>query len=69
MSSSRGRHSSDEYFPPRHAIKPILPYLPPNAVILDCAWGTGRLARHLARAGYRIVGGPECREPDTNPDR
>jgi hypothetical protein len=47
---------SDEYWTPAYALGPLLPYLPTNRVIWECAWGTGELARHLRAAGYRVVG-------------
>jgi hypothetical protein len=52
----RVRTNSDELYTPEYAVSPLLPYLPKNKVIWECAWGTGELADHLRKAGYRVVG-------------
>jgi hypothetical protein len=48
--------SSDEFYTPDYAVEPLLPYLPNDKVIWECAWGTGELAGHLRAAGYHVVG-------------
>ncbi len=46
----------DEFYTPEYAVRPLLPYLPSNQVIWECAWGTGELAGHLRAAGHHVVG-------------
>jgi len=46
----------DEFYTPAYAVSPLLPYLPSNQVIWECAWGTGELAKHLRAAGHNVVG-------------
>ena len=33
-----------------------MPYLDKSKVIWDCAYGTGRLAKHFRKQGFRVVG-------------
>jgi hypothetical protein len=62
MGTFTNRHlSSDEFYTPRYAVKPLLPYLPRKKRIWECAWGTGKLAGHLSKAGLHVVGGPDVR--------
>jgi hypothetical protein len=48
--------SSDEFQTPEIAIHCLLPHLPKEWVIWECAWGSGSLATHLINAGYTVVG-------------
>jgi hypothetical protein len=47
---------TDERYTPEYAISPLLPFLPKNKILWECAWGTGELASHLRTAGYHVVG-------------
>jgi hypothetical protein len=49
---------SDEYYTPPNAIDILLPFLPKNKIIFECAWGKGHLARHLRKNGFTVVGSP-----------
>lgn len=46
---------SDEFFTPKYAINPLLPYLKKEWIIWECAWGTGVLATHLKEEGFKIA--------------
>jgi hypothetical protein len=46
----------DDYYTPAYAVEILLPYLPKGSVIWESAWATGELARHLAKAGLKVVG-------------
>ncbi len=46
----------DECYTPEYAINPLLPYLEKDMVIWDCAFGTGRLAEHFNKHGFKVVG-------------
>ena len=48
--------TSDEWWTPDYAVRPLLAYLPESKIIWECAWGAGKLARHLRAAGRRVVG-------------
>ncbi len=50
--------SSDEFQTPAIAINCLLPYLPKEWIIWECAYGKGDLAKHLDAAGYTVVGYP-----------
>ena len=47
---------SDEFFTPKYALKPLLPFLKKNWAIWECAWGKGALATHLREEGFEIIG-------------
>lgn len=47
---------SDEMQTPYEAILSLLPYLDKKKVIWECAWGGGSLAKHLKKAGFKVVG-------------
>jgi hypothetical protein len=60
--SERGQNPqaySDEYYTPPEAISILLPFLPKQKVIWECAWGKGHLARYLQEHGHTVVGSPE----------
>jgi len=46
----------DECYTPEEAILPLLPYLNKDLVIWDCAYGSGRLAEHFRKHGFKVVG-------------
>jgi len=46
---------SDEFFTPKYALKPLLPFLKKEWTIWECAWGGGTLAKHLKKEGFKIV--------------
>jgi len=46
----------DECYTPEEAILPLLPYLKKEWIIWDCAFGSGRLAEHLEKKGFIVVG-------------
>lgn len=46
----------DECYTPEEAIYPLLPYLKKEWVIWDCAFGSGRLAKHFNKFGFKVVG-------------
>jgi len=46
----------DECYTPEYAIKPLLPYLNKKDLIWDCAFGSGRLAKHFNKFGFNVVG-------------
>lgn len=46
----------DECYTPKYAINPLLPYLKKELVIWDCAFGSGRLAEHFEKKGFKVVG-------------
>ena len=43
---------SDEFFTPKYALKPLLPFLKKEWMIWECAWGGGDLATHLKKEGF-----------------
>ena len=47
---------SDEFFTPKYALKPLLPFLKKNWTIWECAWGKGALATHLREEGFEVIG-------------
>ena len=51
-----GKNHSDELYTPEGAINVLLPYLKKGSIILECAYGTGKLAKHLENKGFRVVG-------------
>ena len=50
---------TDEMYTPEYALYPLLPYVNKRMRIWECAWGTGTLAFHLQKKGYRVVGDSE----------
>jgi len=54
-----GKNHSDELYTPEGAIDILLPYLKPKTVIWDCAFGTGKLAKHFEEKGFIVVGKQE----------
>ena len=46
----------DEIYTPDYAIKPLIPYIDKGLVIWENAYGTGLLAKHLRKVGYKVVG-------------
>ena len=49
---------SDEYYTPDYGFELLRPYLPQGITIWEGAWGTGLLAEHMRRAGFRVIGDP-----------
>jgi hypothetical protein len=47
---------SDEFFTPKYALKPLLPFLKKGKQIWECAWGSGALATHLKKEGFDVIG-------------
>ncbi len=47
---------NNEYYTPYCAWKLIQPYIAPDSVIWECAYGTGLLAQHMRQDGYPVVG-------------
>lgn len=59
MSKRCSRQSNvklDEVFTPYQALMPLIPYLPKDWVIWECAFGQGHLAKHLINLGYKTIG-------------
>ena len=46
----------DECYTPENAIYPLLPFLNENQIIWDCAFGSGRLAKHFKKFGFIVEG-------------
>jgi len=46
-------------FTPYEAVMPLIPYLPKDWTIWECAFGQGYLAKHLTNLGYKVVGSGE----------
>jgi hypothetical protein len=46
----------DECYTPKYAIYPLLPYLKKEGIIWDCAFGSGRLAEHFNKMGFKVIG-------------
>jgi hypothetical protein len=51
-----GKNHSDELYTPECAINILLPYLKKEWTIYECAWGTGKLAKHLENKGFKVTG-------------
>ena len=51
-----GKNHSDELYTPESAINILLPYLKKDWVIWECAYGTGKLAEHFQRNGFKVIG-------------
>lgn len=49
---------NDEIYTPAEALFPLLPFLPKKWILWEAARGTGILADHLLRAGFRLVAEP-----------
>jgi hypothetical protein len=48
--------TNNEVYTPEIAILPLLPYLKKGWVVWDCAFGSGRLAKHFTREFFKVVG-------------
>ncbi|MBA7490718.1 hypothetical protein ES702_01261 [subsurface metagenome] len=46
----------DECYTPEYAIRPLLPYLHKKGIIWDCAFGSGKLAKHFKKKGFKVIG-------------
>jgi hypothetical protein len=46
----------DECYTPENAIIPLLQFIPKEKVIWDCAYGSGMLANHFNKQGFKVVG-------------
>ena len=51
-----GKNHSDELYTPENAIDILLPYLKKNWIIWECAYGTGKLTKHLENKGFKVIG-------------
>lgn len=49
----------DECYTPEYAMKILLPFLNKEMVIWDCAFGSGRLAEHFRKYGFKVIGDPK----------
>jgi hypothetical protein len=49
------RNGSDDFQTPPEAVLPLLPYLPPDWTIWECASGKGKLAQVLRRGGFKVI--------------
>lgn len=58
----------DECYTPEYAITLLLPYLKRDLVIWDCAFGSGRLAEHFKKQGFKVVGEDSIDFLDVNLD-
>ena len=58
---------SDEFYTPKEAIIPLLPYLKKDWIVLENAWGKGHLAKHLESEGFKVVSDGEFDCIVTNP--
>jgi len=47
---------TDEIYTPDYAINPLLPYLKKKWIIWDSAFGSGKLAEHFTKKGFKVVG-------------
>ena len=47
---------SDQFQTPPQAVDILVPYLKPQWIIWECAWGQGKLANHLIKRGFNVVG-------------
>jgi len=50
-----GRNHSDELYTPESVVDILLPYIPKDRVIFECAVGSGKLENKLKKEGYRVV--------------
>ena len=49
----------DECYTPEYAIKPLMDFIGKKIegkIIWDCAYGTGKLAKHFNKLGFEVVG-------------
>lgn len=46
---------TDEFFTPKYALNPLLPFLKKEWKIWECAYGTGALAKHLKEEGFNVL--------------
>ena len=51
-----GKNHSDELYTPEGAIDILIPYLRKEWTIWECAYGTGKLAKHLENKGFKVKG-------------
>ena len=47
---------TDEFYTPKYALNPLLPFLKKEWTIWECAWGKGALATHLKKEGFKVIG-------------
>lgn len=50
------RGNSNDFQTPAFAINPLLPYIPKEWVIWECACGRGNLVKAFEDKGYRVIG-------------
>jgi hypothetical protein len=48
--------SPNDFQTPAYAIQPLLPYLPHNWKIWECACGKGNLVQAFSKKGYKVIG-------------
>lgn len=48
--------SSDNFFTPNYAIKPLEKYIPIKYKIWECSSGTGNIVNYFKERGYNIIG-------------
>jgi len=44
------------FYTPIEAVKILIPYLNKEMIIWDCAFGSGKLAEHLTKFGFKVFG-------------
>ena len=47
---------ADNYYTPTYAVDYLLPYLPKDKTIWECACGNGNISTYLSGCGYNVVG-------------
>ena len=46
----------DECYTPENAIISLMQFIPKDKIIWDCAFGSGMLANHFNKYGYKVIG-------------
>lgn len=49
-----GKNHSDELYTPKEALDVLIPFLPKDKVLWECAVGTGRLRDLLIESGFQV---------------
>lgn len=47
---------NNECYTPANAIIPLIKYIPLGYTIWDCDYGSGRLAHHFSKEGFKVIG-------------
>ena len=50
-----GKNHSDELFTPDNVVDILLPYIPKNSRIFECALGSGKLKKKLEMENYSVL--------------